>query len=616
MTTDAANYVSIGRNALLSGAGPVNAFGIFFPFHSPARPIVVMSPEVAAGAAAGPPGPGSSTSGWSGRGRCPRPTGLIAALLSASPQSLRRPRSGGVRLRLRARADAGPGRGNRGHVARVRPRGAAQRSAPTDDVAGCSRHHLRHRLPGQGERAAARAASSAGGPSSAAGDRHCACWACSPPSRSRSRAGGSSSTRATWARCTASGPRHGPSASSLRESWRSSSRLPARARRPQLSPTRPAAPRAGPRLASSPSAWAVRSSAFFQFGLRATASSSSGPASTPSTCATGSLVVPISLVAGTGSLVVVPNGCAAGSRRTPRATSTCSCKRWSAASPGARGARGRRSPTALHRAARHLRRTRCDRLGMHPHRLCRSTSSDDRTRTAGAFLLPVVLVLTIAASGLLVVRAARHDLRPSTNGATVPGGGDRRRRRLARRKSAPGDKVVVVHILNYEIAMARPRDPDPYRAPGPERPAAPRPAAGSHARQRSADRLLGRVEDGPASPEFVLRLPARHHRGAARAGRRRRLHRRRHRSQGDDAADRRGTELGRRSRARRGLDHPLRTANAIWTRRIPAWRRAARVDDRRARSLGRALQRLVRSLEAHPATAPPQPERPPTAPWW
>ena len=49
MTTDAANYVSIGRNDVLSGAGPVNAFGIFFPFHSPAWPIVVMSPEVAAG---------------------------------------------------------------------------------------------------------------------------------------------------------------------------------------------------------------------------------------------------------------------------------------------------------------------------------------------------------------------------------------------------------------------------------------------------------------------------------------------------------------------------------------------------------------------------------------
>jgi hypothetical protein len=79
--------------------------------------------------------------------------------------------------------------------------------------------------------------------------------------------------------------------------------------------------------------------------------------------------------------------------------------------------------------------------------------SVDRTRTAGALLLPVVLVLTIAASGLLVVRAARHDLRPSTNrsdralAAAIADVGDWLGANLR-----PGDKVVVGSILNYEIA--------------------------------------------------------------------------------------------------------------------------------------------------------------------
>lgn len=48
MTTDAAKYVGLGRN-MLAGAGPVTGFGVFFPYHSPTWPVVVMAPEVLAG---------------------------------------------------------------------------------------------------------------------------------------------------------------------------------------------------------------------------------------------------------------------------------------------------------------------------------------------------------------------------------------------------------------------------------------------------------------------------------------------------------------------------------------------------------------------------------------
>lgn len=48
MTTDAAKYVGIGRN-VLDGRGPLTVFDIFFPFHSPTWPLIVMTPEALLG---------------------------------------------------------------------------------------------------------------------------------------------------------------------------------------------------------------------------------------------------------------------------------------------------------------------------------------------------------------------------------------------------------------------------------------------------------------------------------------------------------------------------------------------------------------------------------------
>ena len=425
MTTDAANYVSIGRN-VLSGAGPVNEFGIFFPFHSPAWPIVVMSPEVVAGVS------------WTAWSRVLNIGGAVAVLAMTGLIAARWSRVAAV-LAVATFAAYGYG------FELARTLGLDEATAVTSLVFVLVALRSGPRRPTTWEivlgitfgiafwsrRACYRS-------------RRCQCWwswnsaGWRPALRLLGvfaavafaiSAGGSSSTRrylGTVYRVGTPAWTLGVIAAGI-VALLVVGLLVGRDR-PELQRD-PALVRRERVLAwGAAFAWAVLLTAFFQFGLRATASSMLRPGQYafyvrdwfPS-------VVPISLVAGTGSLVVVAQRLRGKVEADAARYLDALLQALIVSIPLVLVVVAVGDPPR-HYIAQLAIFVALGAIGWE----CILTAcaarlrSVDRTRTAGALLLPVVLVLTIAASGLLVVRTARHDLRPSTNGSDrALAGGDR-----------------------------------------------------------------------------------------------------------------------------------------------------------------------------------------------